>query len=85
MIGTILNKLGRNYTWRRQGIEQTDQWQKIKVNDIVEYASQFSENIRYRVTAIDADSNMATVRRLDDADSEHESYQLALVMLRNVA
>ena len=85
MIHLILEKLTKKFEWTRQGIERTDQWKNLSVGDLVEYSIQFSDGIRYRITAINYDTDEAKIQRLDADGNGHETYDCAPVMLRPVS
>lgn len=83
MLKYILSKFNRKFDWQRTCFEQTDQWKKLKVGDIVECAVQFNEGIRYKIEHIDQAEQKATIQRIDQGGNE--AYTLALVMLRPAA
>ncbi len=85
MIHKLLKALTKSHTFVRTGFERTDQWKKLQVDDIVEYAIQFPDGIKYRITEIDHEKEQARIVRLNEANEPtSESYTVARVMLRPV-
>ncbi len=84
-MGFIKNFFAKQYTWKPNGHDKTDQWKSVKVGDTVEFAMTMTEGITYTVEAVSQDTMEAKIRRRTSNGSQGEAYSVGLVMLRPIA
>ena len=84
-MGFIKNFFAKQYVWKPNGHDTTDQWKSVKTGDIVEFAMTMTEGITYAVESVSTDTMEAKIRRQTADGSRGETYTVGLVMLRPIA
>lgn len=87
IVEKILNAITKQYVFKRNGYDGHFRAHRnnapLKVHDMVEFAVEETDGIKYVVEEVYPTDNKAKVRRVASDGTKHEAYTLAVGMLRH--